>query len=80
MTDKPGISYKTRKRLALLSLVVGMPIYIIFAVTGMSQAPRFPKALELLTYIVLGIGWIFPLKRIFLGIGQPDPDAAPNDP
>lgn len=78
MSDKPGMTYKTRKRLALLSLVVGMPIYIIIAVTIMSQAPRFPMVLELLTYVVLGIGWIFPLKRIFMGIGQPDPDAKPE--
>ena len=78
MSDKPGMTYKTRKRLALLSLVVGMPIYIIVAVTIMSQAPRFPMVLELLTYVVLGIGWIFPLKRIFMGIGQPDPDAKPE--
>jgi len=75
MSQKTGMTYKTRKRLALLSLVVGMPIYIIFAVTVMSQAPRFPMVLELLTYVVLGIGWIFPLKRIFLGIGQEDPGA-----
>ena len=78
MSGKPGMTYKTRKRLALLSLVVGMPIYIIIAVTIMSQAPRFPMVLELLTYVVLGIGWIFPLKRIFMGIGQPDPDAKPE--
>lgn len=78
MSDKPGMTYKTRKRLALLSLVVGMPIYIIIAVTIMSQAPRFPMVLELLTYVGLGIGWIFPLKRIFMGIGQPDPDAKPE--
>lgn len=74
MADKTGMTYKTRKRLALLTLIVGMPIYVVIAVTIMSQAPRFPMVFELLTYVVLGIGWIFPLKRIFLGIGQPDPD------
>ncbi|WP_341365518.1 DUF2842 domain-containing protein [Yoonia sp. BS5-3] len=67
--------YKARKRLALFVLVVGLPAYIVVAATIMSQASRFPLALELLTYIVLGIGWVFPLKRVFIGIGQVDPDA-----
>ncbi len=31
--------------------------------------------LELLIYIGLGVVWILPLRRLFLGIGQPDPDA-----
>lgn len=68
------MTYKNRKRLALFVLVVGLPIYIVFAATVMSQANRFPKVLEFLTYVVLGIGWVFPLKRVFVGIGQPDPD------
>jgi uncharacterized membrane protein YbhN (UPF0104 family) len=68
------MTYKNRKRLALLTLVVGLPIYIVVAVTIMSQASRFPLVIEFLIYVVLGIGWVFPLKRIFLGIGQPDPD------
>lgn len=79
MAKKERTPYQKRKRLALLALVVGMPIYVIVAVTIMSQAPKFPKLLELLTYVVLGIGWIFPLKPIFLGIGQPDPDAPSDD-
>ncbi len=68
------MTYKARKRLALFVLVVGLPIYIIFAVTIMSQASRFPKVIEFLIYVGLGIGWVFPLKSIFKGIGQPDPD------
>lgn len=68
------MTYKARKRLALFVLVVGLPIYIIVAVTIMSQASRFPIAIELLIYILLGIGWAFPLKWVFKGIGQDDPD------
>ncbi len=75
MTKKSGMTFKTRRRLALLILVVGLPAYCVVAVSIMSVAPRFPMVLELLTYIVLGIGWIFPVKSIFMGIGQPDPDA-----
>lgn len=68
------MTYKARKRLALFVLVVGLPVYIVFAVTVMSQASRFPIAIELLVYVVLGIGWVFPLKWVFKGIGQTDPD------
>lgn len=69
-----ALSYKARKRLSLLILVVGIPIYIIVAVGVMSTAPRLPKALEFIAYVALGIGWVFPLKFVFKGIGQPDPD------
>ena len=68
------MTYKARKRLALFVLVVGLPIYIIVAVTIMSQASRFPIAIELLIYVLLGIGWAFPLKWVFKGIGRDDPD------
>lgn len=72
------MTYKARKRLALLVLVVGLPIYIIIATTIMSammnQSVRFPLIIEFLVYVGLGIGWAFPLKWIFKGIGQPDPD------
>ena len=77
------MTYKARKKLALMVLVVGLPIYIILAVTIMSymmtQEVRFPIVVELLVYVVLGIGWAFPLKWVFKGIGQPDPDASKND-
>ncbi|MGJ8622574.1 MAG: DUF2842 domain-containing protein [Yoonia sp.] len=76
------MTYKARKRLALFILVVGLPIYIIFAVGLMSymlgQEIRFPVLVELLVYVLLGIGWVFPLKWVFKGIGQNDPDQPPQ--
>ncbi|MEO1639218.1 MAG: DUF2842 domain-containing protein [Pseudomonadota bacterium] len=72
------MTYKARKRLALFILVVGLPIYIIIAATIMSvmmtQGTRFPLIVEFFIYVALGIGWAFPLKWVFKGIGQPDPD------
>lgn len=72
------MTYKARKRLALFVLVIGLPIYIVLAATVMSlmlnQEIRFPVAVELFVYVLLGIGWAFPLKWVFKGIGQPDPD------
>ncbi|WP_296425123.1 DUF2842 domain-containing protein [Yoonia sp.] len=69
-----ALGYKARKRLALVVLVIGLPAYIALAVTVMSEAARFPRAVEFFIYVALGIGWVFPLKWVFMGIGQPDPD------
>jgi hypothetical protein len=77
------MTFKARKRLALFVLVVGLPIYIVVAATIMSimlnQEIRFAWPIEVLIYVVLGIGWAFPLKWVFKGIGQPDPDAPPEE-
>jgi hypothetical protein len=70
-----AVGYKARKRLAIFILVIGLPAYIVLAVTMMGIAPGFAKPIELLIYVLLGVGWIFPLKWVFKGIGQPDPDA-----
>jgi hypothetical protein len=77
------MTFKARKRLALFVLVVGLPIYIVLAATIMSimlnQEIRFAWPIEVLIYVVLGIGWAFPLKWVFKGIGQPDPNAPPEE-
>lgn len=68
------LPYKTRRRLSLLILVVGLPLYIIAAVTVVGLFDRPPIWLELLVYVGLGIVWALPFKAIFRGIGQADPD------
>ncbi|MEP4197482.1 MAG: DUF2842 domain-containing protein [Aliishimia sp.] len=69
-----ALSYKTRKRLSLLVLIVGVPLYIMCAVTVISWFDRPAIWVELLVYVGLGIIWIFPFKSLFKGIGQADPD------
>lgn len=73
------LSYKARRRWALVVLVVGMPIYIVACVTVMGLLNRPPFWVELLVYIGLGVVWILPFKGLFKGIGQPDPDAPDDD-
>lgn len=68
------MKFKTRKRLALLVLIVGMPIYIVAAVTIVGLIERPPILVELAIYAGLGIVWVLPFKRLFLGIARPDPD------
>ena len=74
-----ALSYKQKRRWALLLLVVFLPLYILDAVAIMSVAGRAPLVIELMIYVFLGIGWVFPFKKVFLGIGQPDPDAPTDD-
>ena len=73
--DDMALSYKTRRRLALLVLCIGLPAYIVVAVTLVDLIARPSVLVELAIYLGLGVVWILPLKPIFLGIGQPDPDA-----
>ncbi|MBB5722716.1 uncharacterized protein (DUF983 family) [Loktanella ponticola] len=70
-----ALSYKARKRWALVVLVLGIPLYIVMAVTIMNMLGRPSLWVELAVYVGLGVLWAFPLKAIFKGIGQADPDA-----
>ena len=69
-----SISYKNRRRISLILLLVGLPIYIIFAINLVALFERPSILVELLIYLGLGIIWAFPFKFIFKGIGQADPD------
>ncbi|MGZ2256988.1 DUF2842 domain-containing protein [Roseobacter sp. A03A-229] len=68
------VSYKNRRRLSLLILLVGLPAYIISAVTLVTWLERPSLLVELLVYVVLGIVWALPFKFVFKGVGQADPD------
>lgn len=70
-----SLSYKSRRRLALLILLVGLPAYIIVAISVVNLLERPSIWIELLVYLGLGLIWAVPLKSIFKGIGQADPDA-----
>lgn len=65
---------KTRKRLSLLILVVGMPLYVVAAVTLVNwmdvRFGRQPILIEVGIYVLLGFLWILPFKRVFSGIGR----------
>lgn len=73
-----ALSYKTRKRFSLLILVIGVPLYIMAAVNLVSLFDRPSILVELLIYVGLGVVWAVPLKAVFKGVGQPDPDKPPQ--
>lgn len=74
-----ALSYKTRKRLSILILVVGLPLYIVVAVKLVSLLERPHILVELGIYVVLGFLWMLPFKKVFLGVGKGDPDLDPDD-
>ncbi|WBU61492.1 DUF2842 domain-containing protein [Paracoccus albus] len=67
---------KTRKRLSLLILLLGLPGYIVVAWVLLAWIDdtwgRLPIWGEFILIVVLGIVWILPFKRIFTGIGKGD--------
>jgi len=73
-----ALSYKTRKRLSVLILFIGLPAYIAAAWFVVSLFERPSILVELLVYIFLGVIWAIPLKSIFKGVGKADPDADPS--
>lgn len=68
------MNLKTRKRLSLLILVIGLPLYIVAAVTLVNwmdaRLGRQPILVEVAVYVGLGILWILPFKRVFSGVGR----------
>ncbi len=74
-----ALSYKARRRWSLGILLVGMPLYVVAAVSLVGLMDRPPILLELFVYVALGFVWALPFRMIFRGIGQADPATAEDD-
>ena len=74
------LSYKARRRLSLLILIVGMPLYIVAAVTLVNLFSRPPLWLEIGIYVGLGFLWAMPFRAVFRGVGQADPAEVEKGP
>lgn len=70
-----ALPYKTRKRLTVLILLIGLPLYVVVAVTILNLLDRPSLWVELAVYVILGVLWALPFKFIFVGTGKADPDA-----
>ena len=75
-----ALGYKARRRLSLLILLVGVPLYIVAAVTVVALFDRPPFWLEMVIYVVLGVLWTIPFRAVFRGIGQSDPAQTEQGP
>lgn len=73
-----ALSWRTRRRLAALILTVGLPAYVVAAVTltGWIDARfgRLPILAEVAVYLALGFLWAVPFRFVFRGIGKTDPE------
>lgn len=70
-----ALSYQTRRKLSLLILLVGLPVYIGLALYLVSLFDRPSIWVEFGVYVGLGVLWAMPFKAVFKGVGQADPDA-----
>lgn len=69
-----AMSYKSRRRWSLVILLVGLPLYVVVSISVVALLGRPPILVELGVYILLGILWVLPFKKVFLGVGKADPD------
>jgi hypothetical protein len=72
---RPRMGYRARRRWALVVLVIGLPLYIVAAVTIMARFERPGILIELLIYAGLGVIWALPLRFIFRGVGRSEAEA-----
>ena len=75
-----ALSHKARKRWSLVILLVGLPVYVVVAVSVINWLYPDPLTLppplaQVGIFLAIGLLWAFPLKFIFKGVGQEDPDA-----
>ncbi|MGC1494363.1 MAG: DUF2842 domain-containing protein [Sulfitobacter sp.] len=70
-----ALSYKSRRRWALIILLIGLPLYIVVALNVVALFERPSVLVELLIFVGLGVVWAIPFRFIFKGVGQADPDA-----
>jgi hypothetical protein len=69
-----ALSYKARRRWALVILLIGLPLYVVAAVNLVDVFERPSILIELAVYVGLGFLWALPFRFIFRGIGQADPN------
>lgn len=73
-----ALSYKARRRWSLFVLLIGLPAYIIAIIWLISLFDQPSFWIELVIYVGSGVIWAFPLKAVFKGVGQADPDGPPD--
>jgi Protein of unknown function (DUF2842) len=69
-----SLSWRARRRWALVILLVGLPLYVVAAVTLVGWFGRPGTLTELGIYVALGVVWALPFRFVFLGVARHDPD------
>lgn len=73
------LSYRLRRRLSLVLLLVWLPLYIAAALYLVSLFERPSILVELGIYVGLGVIWALPFKAVFKGVGREAPDDGSAD-
>jgi hypothetical protein len=73
------MTYRTRRILSLILLLVWLPLYVVAAVTLTGWLDRPHIVLEVAIYAGLGFLWALPFRAVFRGVGRPDPEAPEAD-
>ena len=73
------LSWKARRRWALVLLLVWLPLYVAAALYAVSLFERPPVLVEAAIYLALGVIWALPFRFVFRGIGKSDPDAKADE-
>ena len=68
------IPYRWKRRLSLIIICIGLPAYILAAVTIIGLFERPSTLVELAVYALLGVAWALPFRALFKGIGRGPPD------
>lgn len=68
------MTYRMRKRLSLIVLLIWLPVYIVVVTTLVSALDRPHILVEAGIYVVLGVLWALPFRWLFRGVGREDPD------
>ncbi|HRO13139.1 DUF2842 domain-containing protein [Amaricoccus sp.] len=70
-----SLGWRARRRWSLVILLVWMPLYVVAAVSLVALFDRPGLLVELAIYVGLGLLWVLPFRRVFLGVGREDPEA-----
>ena len=79
-----ALSYTARRRWSLIILLIGLPVYLVLAVTltGWIES-RFGRPsflVEVAVYVALGVLWALPFRFVFRGVGKEDPEMQKGRP
>ncbi|KAA9007936.1 DUF2842 domain-containing protein [Histidinibacterium aquaticum] len=69
-----ALTQKQKRRWSLVILLVGLPVYVVLAVTILNALGRPPIWVEFLVYAALGLLWALPFRRVFAGVGREAPE------
>ncbi|WP_288929000.1 DUF2842 domain-containing protein [uncultured Maritimibacter sp.] len=69
-----ALSLKARKRWSLVVLLIGLPLWTIVAVNLADLINRDSILVELIVFVVLGVAWILPFKKLFQGVAAMPPE------